>query len=639
MRLAAALVLLAAAAAHAQGDPFEPNQTRRTASPLKPGDYKALFCNQEDWYAVDVPAGQRLEVSLTFEHGKGDLELEITDPRGKLIGWSRGTQNEEAAAVTPRAAGQVFVRVHGADAPYDLHAGLAPTGMGPPSAEGFAGRATCWGADWYPIEVQPGKHVKVDLGFKHAEGDLDLALLSEEGTELSASSGQNDVEGLRWAATQGGTVLLQVKHVHRGRAPYDLRVSLGAAAASDLARVFRVERPDGKGNDLLELRSGDPLAGEVLDEGFRLATVYADLELPIERVAGIDLDRRGSDVQAVMTVDEELLSGFVRLEGFRVKVAGFPQPIRIPVERVARVIFGKRGNERRPPREGDVLVALANGDQFRGRILATSGWTLDLGFATLPLDLGQLESIGFEPGGQVNLVRADRTVARGRLGGAEALEVELAAGKEPVKVKLHPDRLSMVQRTATAPGRLGPAELRQLVRQLGVNNPPRELMRELDREGGVTQERVEQLRGLVPVSDAGAPALERHVVNLEERGLQYAWFEVLVRCDRRLRDRLVKVAGSGTEERRLRMACAGVLVEMSKATGNYTAIDMAAADREACDIFLQVAMAQGPTNDDQTTQRMIQAMRGGFRGGRGEAPQPKDKELLMEQLPRILSDR
>lgn len=639
MRLAAAFVLLAASTAVAQqGDQFEPNQTRRTASPLRPGDYKALYCNQEDWYAVEVPAGQRLEISLQFEQAKGDLELEITDPRGKLIGWSRGTQNEEAAAVAPRAAGTVFVRVHGADAAYDLHVGLAATGMGPPSAEGFAGRSTCWGADWYPIEVQAGKHVKVDLDFKHAEGDLDLALLSEEGTELAASSGQNDAEGLRWSAAQNGTVLLQVKHVHRGRAPYGLRVTLGAAAASDLARVFRVERPDGKGNDLLELRSGDPLVGEVLDAGFRLATAYADLELPIERVAGIDLDRRGSEVQGVMTVDEELLSGFVRIDAFRVKVAGFAQPVRIPLERVARVIFGKRGNERRPPREGDVLVALANGDQFRGKVLATAGWTLDLGFATLPLDLSQVESIGFEPGGHVNLVRADRTVARGRLG-AEALEVELAAGKEPVKIKLHPDRLSMVQRTATSPGRLGPAELRQLVRQLGVANPPRELLRELDREGGVTQERVEQLRALVPVSDAGAPALERHVVNLEERGLQYAWFEVLVRCDRRLRERLVKVAGSATEERRLRMACAGVLVEMSKATGNYQSVDLAAADREACDVFLQVAMAQGPTNDDQTTQRMIQAMRGGFRGGRGEAPQPKDKELLMEQLPRILSER
>src|SRR5688500_3895378 len=87
MRPFAALLVLAllAPAAVAQQNPqrFEANQTRRTAARVTPGDYKGLFCNEEDWYALEVGAGQRLEVQVAFRHAEGDLELEVQDARGR----------------------------------------------------------------------------------------------------------------------------------------------------------------------------------------------------------------------------------------------------------------------------------------------------------------------------------------------------------------------------------------------------------------------------------------------------------------------------------------------------------------------------------------------------------------------------
>lgn len=636
MRPALLLAALAALApvALAQQNRFEPNQTRRTASPLQPGDYKGLLCNDEDWFAVEVPAGQRIEVDVRFDHARGDLELDVTDGRGKLIGWSHGTADDEAAAVTPKAGGTVYVRVHNATAPYDLHVGLASSGMAV-EGEGLSGKATCWGADWYPVEVPAGRSLVVDLGFVHASGDLDVALVTDQGAELASASGKEDGERLRWTATQATTALLQVKHIERGKAEYTLRLALGVAVAADLGRAFRVERPEGKGQDVVELRGGDTLRGTVLDESYRISTPYAELVVPAARVAGVDLERRGSDMESILTVDEEQLSGFVRAEVVRMKVNGIDEPVSIPHERVLRVVFGQRGEERRAPAEGELLVQLACGDVLRARVASTAGWVLDLGFARLPVDLKQLESLAFEPGGVVNLVRSDRTVARGRFL-TETIELEVGLQTPPTRLRLHPERLAMVQRTGGAMGKLGPAELRQLLRQLGVTSPPRELLRDMDQEGGVTAERIDQLKPLVPIADGGAMVLERHVVTLEDRAVQYAWFEVLLRVDKRLRDRLVRLVGAANDDRRLRMAAAGALIELNRG-GCSQPIEAASASSDAADVLFGVAMAM---NDDQTVQRMVQVMRGNFRGGGNrEAPQQKDKDALMEQLPRLLSER
>ena len=57
LRLCCALALTATLWATAQDNRYEPNQTRRTAVRMEAGDYKGLFCDNEDWYAIEVPAG------------------------------------------------------------------------------------------------------------------------------------------------------------------------------------------------------------------------------------------------------------------------------------------------------------------------------------------------------------------------------------------------------------------------------------------------------------------------------------------------------------------------------------------------------------------------------------------------------
>lgn len=433
------VLLLVSAPAGAQQNRFEPNQTRRTAQKIEPGDYKGLFCNEEDWYFTEVPRGQRLEVSLKFDHAQGDLELLMQDSRGRALAWSRGTQSEEVASFTPPVQTTVFFRVHNANNTYDLHVGLAPTAWTGEVAQGI----NCWGADWYPIAVEAGKELRAEIAFAHAQGDLDLTLFDEEGNELASSTGQDDEEAVRWSASEARAVLLRVWNPHRARNVYGLRVSVGAAVPEDMSRVLRRDRPQGAGQDLVELHNGDTLRCTVLNESFRLATAYTDIELAASRIAGIDLERNRTDIETIITVDNNKLSGFLRTPTLRVKLEGLDGPVEIRRERVVRVIFGCRGGER-----GDLerhqYVVLKNGDHFSARLIGAD-WVLDTGFARLPLQLPQLKSITFDGNGGANVTRVTETSTRGRLN-VEALELEMDIGQEGPgrRFKVHPDRVEVL---------------------------------------------------------------------------------------------------------------------------------------------------------------------------------------------------
>lgn len=438
-----ALVLALPGAALAQQNRFEPNQTRRTAQKLEPGDFKGILCNGEDWFAVEVPRGQRLEVGARFDVGKGDLELELHDNRGKRLGWSAGTEAEEALSFTPGGAATVFVRVHDATNVYDLHIGLAPVkadGGGPLEVQG-------WGADWYSYTVEGGQELRADLTFKHTEGDLDLKLLDDEKTELAASDGQEDSESLRWTApgAQARTVLLCVKAAHGGRSRYGLRTSVGAATPEDLPRVLRRDRPVGKGVDVVELTNGDVLKGTILNESFKIATSYAELELAAARIAGIDLERNRTEIESIHTVDSNKLSGFLRTQTLRFRMDGVDQPVEIRRERVSRAIFGQRGNERGGLQRHQYVV-LKNGDHFSAR-LSKSEFVLDTGFARLPVALGSTKAMQFDGNGGTNVIRMNDSSTRGRLNVEELeLELDIVAGAEGAaqRFKLHPDRVDVL---------------------------------------------------------------------------------------------------------------------------------------------------------------------------------------------------
>lgn len=424
--------------AEAQQNRFEPNQTRRTASRVDAGDYKQLFCNEEDWYLINLDGGQRLEASIRFVHAEGDLELELHDARGRLLGYSRGSKDEEVLSFASPTDTALFLRVHNASNAYDLHVGVAATEW---TGQGAISGVNCWGSDWYPLELEAGKQVRVAIDFAHADGDLELALRDMEGNELASSTSQDDGEALTYSAPETQRLLVNVWHVHRSRSTYSLRLSSGEIVPDDVTHVLGTERPIGK--DLLELTNGDVLEGKILNQSFKMATPYADLTVPAARVAGIDVQSRRGDLEALVTVDNHRFTGFVRADAIDFHIAGFPEPVAIPRERIVKLVFGQRGDERADlPRHQ--YVVLKNGDHFSGKLLNSSDWVFDLGFTSLPLALETVREIKLKGEGEIVLTRLDETASKGRLA-VERFEFELdvdATNDRPgTRLSLHASRL------------------------------------------------------------------------------------------------------------------------------------------------------------------------------------------------------
>lgn len=94
-------------------DSFEDNDARDAACALTAGTIEAATCGgDEDWYSFRAD-GRALTVSVSFSHATGDLDLEITDAAGAVVGSSNGTADTEAATVTTVSGQTYYIRVYG----------------------------------------------------------------------------------------------------------------------------------------------------------------------------------------------------------------------------------------------------------------------------------------------------------------------------------------------------------------------------------------------------------------------------------------------------------------------------------------------------------------------------------------------
>jgi hypothetical protein len=107
-------------------DDDEPNNDRVHATPLSAGQYPLALCAADaDWYAVQVPRGQKLKVSLQHTPTEGDLDLYLYDSDGAtLLDQSATAQEIEVVETATTTAGVAYVKVVGgttsAQNTYDL---------------------------------------------------------------------------------------------------------------------------------------------------------------------------------------------------------------------------------------------------------------------------------------------------------------------------------------------------------------------------------------------------------------------------------------------------------------------------------------------------------------------------------------
>ena len=219
-------------------DDFEDNDDGSTAAvlPLPPvdqsEDHLGLYvCRRDDdWYAIEVPAGSSLTVRIFFAHGQGDLDMELYDSPSASwsIDESAGTDDTEEVGVSSASSDSTYyVRVYGyagAENSYDLQVehgdsgGVGPNPCDPDddyednddwpdatvlplSAFGTSGDeypdlTICSGdADWFAIDVPANEALRVSISFQHSNGDLDMALYADPNQgSIDSSTSTSDLE-------------------------------------------------------------------------------------------------------------------------------------------------------------------------------------------------------------------------------------------------------------------------------------------------------------------------------------------------------------------------------------------------------------------------------------------------------------
>jgi len=99
-------------------DANEPNEVVATATALPFGTRTATLCETEstfdiDTYAIVVPAGQELRVTLTFDGAAADLDLALLDANDQFLADSDGVGSTEELRYAPVGEETVYLAVFG----------------------------------------------------------------------------------------------------------------------------------------------------------------------------------------------------------------------------------------------------------------------------------------------------------------------------------------------------------------------------------------------------------------------------------------------------------------------------------------------------------------------------------------------
>jgi len=141
-------------------DGLEENDTCSTAPPLTAGTYPNLqICSgDDDYYAVDLEAGETIRATITFLNFGGDLDMYLVGPGCRTrLRSSTSNLNFERIEYTTVAAATYTLQVFGfgqAENSYDLDLEVLPPGAGCVDdnleENDTCGRATLVTPDIYP---------------------------------------------------------------------------------------------------------------------------------------------------------------------------------------------------------------------------------------------------------------------------------------------------------------------------------------------------------------------------------------------------------------------------------------------------------------------------------------------------------
>ena len=115
-------------------------------------------------------------------------------------------------------------------------------------------------------------------------------------------------------------------------------------------------------SDVIELRGGDQLRGNVKDANFALKTFYGDVSVPADRVVGLLNVGEFRPRQLVVTADGQILGGQLDRDAVAIELST-GQVTNVPVAQISRLGYRKRPNEPEEWTLDKPMVLLRSGER------------------------------------------------------------------------------------------------------------------------------------------------------------------------------------------------------------------------------------------------------------------------------------
>lgn len=224
---------------------------------IAPGD-------SADIYAVEMAAGETLNVNLEFSHAEGDLTLFVGKPDTAPIVGSFSQSDNEVMSITATETGTYYLVIVGSDgatAEYTVTATLGTPSRDSPlrdvgepndqrAVSVFSGavvnaRILPLDEDAYVTLLQPGATLTADLRFAHADGDLDLLVFDSAGDLVGVGDSVTDNEFVTLTSQQGGNYFIVVLGFEEASAPYQLGITTTGQQGSSVYPEAPSESPTG----------------------------------------------------------------------------------------------------------------------------------------------------------------------------------------------------------------------------------------------------------------------------------------------------------------------------------------------------------------------------------------------------------
>jgi len=192
----------------------------------------------EDWYSFWLDQNGTAEdyLQISFDHGDGDLELDLFDSNQELVGWSNSWTDDERISLTGMEGGQqYYIRVYGylgSRNTYDLDIQAQPRqnvnvdwleprdqwySVMPSISDGFTftnlSIDSAQDQDWFRFELQDwgqsDDYFSV-TGFQHSNIDMQIEIYDSDLNSLRSSNGTGYYESVSLSGLPYGSYFLKV---------------------------------------------------------------------------------------------------------------------------------------------------------------------------------------------------------------------------------------------------------------------------------------------------------------------------------------------------------------------------------------------------------------------------------------------